>query len=608
MSSANQDLIKNLTTLNKIAETLNQAVDVRTVLDSALARLLDLMGLDTGWIFLLDQTSQNRWFGKGYILVAHHNLPPAMALDKAQAWKGNCDCQSLCQKGQLTGAFNEVYCSRLRNAPGDRRGLVMHASAPLHSGDHILGILNVAGPDWTHFSAEALALLTNVGSQMGIALERARLFELVREQRFHEQAALLNLSNQLLSQSNMDELMRFLVAEVKTLLHADACALLLPDDKADSLAFYAASGWHVDPVAAQRRVPTDRRSGSGLVMETQEPLLLEDQQANDPTPWTADWIEGEGFRGHTVVPLVVESRSIGVLMVDTRQPRLLDEDEVRFLCLMANQAAMAIEKTRLHQEEIKRQRLEEEMAVARQIQLSLLPEAPPIVPGWEFAAFYRPARQVGGDFYDFFELPGEPGGLGLVIADVADKGVPAALFMALSRSIIRTRAIARDLSPAEVLQRANRLIMKDSRAKLFVTACYATLNTQTGRLVYTLAGHNRPLWLRATIGECQELIGQGAVLGIFEDLELAEFEIDLAPNDLLIFYTDGVTEAMNANHQLFGEERLEAVIVANPTASAAQMLQAIVEAVYAFTGDAPQADDLTLFVVKRQNVADPNEF
>jgi sigma-B regulation protein RsbU (phosphoserine phosphatase) len=172
--------------------------------------------------------------------------------------------------------------------------------------------------------------------------------------------------------------------------------------------------------------------------------------------------------------------------------------------------------------------------------------------------------------------------------------------MALSRSIIRTKAMSPGLRPAEVLLRANRLIMKDSRAKLFITACYATLDPQTGCLVYTLAGHNRPLWLQAATGECQELLGRGAVLGIFEDLELAEFELDLATGDLLVFYTDGITEAMDANHQLFSEERLEAVIRANREANADQMLQAIVEAVYTFTGGAPQADDLTLFIVKRQ--------
>lgn len=601
-----KDLIKQLTTLNKIAELLNQSADVRTALDSALVRLLELMEMETGWIFLVDPTSQNRWAGKGYVLAASHNLPPAMALDKGRPWKGNCDCQDLCKKGKLVGAYNEVRCSRLLNAPGDRRGLVMHASAPLRSGDNVLGILNVAGPDWTHYSTESLALLTNVGSQIGIALERARLYELVRGRHIHEQAALLTLSNQLLSQTSLDDLICYLVEEVQRLLQIDGCALLLPDEKSDSLAFYAASGWRVDPVTAQRHVPADERSGSGRVMNTQEPLLIYDIQCNDPTPWSADWLDDEGFRSHAVVPLIVEGRSIGVLMVDTRQPHEFNEDEVRFLCLMANQAAIAIEKARLHQAEIKRHRLEEEMAVGRQIQLSLLPEAPPTAPGWEFAVFYQPARLVGGDFYDFFELSEEAGGgLGMVIADVADKGVPAALLMALSRSIIRTKAMTPGLNPAEVLQRSNQLIMKDSRSKLFLTAFYAVLDTTTGRLHYSIAGHNRPIWLHGSNGATAELRGQGIVLGIFENIELEKHEVTITPGDMLVFYTDGLTEAMDEEHRLFGEERLKAIISAYPEASAHHLLDAIVAAVHTFTDHAPQSDDLTLFVVKRQTPPDP---
>lgn len=597
--AADTDLIRSLTTLNKIADTLNQTVDIRSALDPALVQLLQLMELETGWIFLKDPTSQNRWAGKGYILAAHHNLPPAMALDKARPWKGNCDCQSLCQKGQLVGAYNEVRCSRLLNAPGDRRGLIMHASAPLRSGDQILGILNVAGPNWASFSAEALALLTNVGSQIGIALERARLFDLVQEQRVHEQAALLELSEQLLSRPDLDDLMNYLVSTVQDLLQADACALMLPAQGTGDLTFHAASGWRTDPVAAQRRIPADEQSGPGLVMHTQEPLLVKDIQQHDPTPWMADWLRIEGFHGHAVLPLLVEGRSIGVLIIDMRRPRLLSEDEVNFLCLMANQAAIAIENARLHQEEIKRQRLEEELAIGRQIQLNLLPEACPVIPGWEFAATYQPARLVGGDFYDFFELPGRPHRLGMVIADVADKGVPAALLMALSRSIIRTRAMS-GRHPADVLRRANRLIVKDNRSKLFITAFYGILEPDSGRLVYANAGHNWPLQLQIATGQIQELSARGIVLGLFDEIEVEEREVKVAPGDLAVFYTDGVTEAMDINDQLFGEERLQTVIAAHREASAQQLLLAIVQAVKTFTDNAPQSDDFTLFVVKRQ--------
>jgi sigma-B regulation protein RsbU (phosphoserine phosphatase) len=241
------------------------------------------------------------------------------------------------------------------------------------------------------------------------------------------------------------------------------------------------------------------------------------------------------------------------------------------------------------------------MAIGRQIQLGLLPKDCPVVPGWEFAAVYQAARQVGGDFYDFPELPNQPGRLGLVIADVADKGVPAALMMALSRAMVRTAA-ADGRSPSAALGLANELILKHSHTDLFVSAFYATLDIHSGRLTYANAGHNRPLWLQSDSGEIQELTAQGIVLGILEDIELEEREIDVTPGDVLVFHTDGVTEAMDIAGQQFGEERLRATVAAIPNASAQQITSAVVDAVKTFTGDAPQSDDLTLLVVKRRPV------
>jgi serine phosphatase RsbU (regulator of sigma subunit) len=592
-------LFEALAALNQIAETLNQALNMGDALNTALARLVEAMELDTGWIFLYDPSAKNHWWGQGYVLAAHLNLPPSMALDKSRPWKGPCECQTLCHAGKLTRAYNEVHCSRLANTAGDRRGLTVHASTPLYSRDRILGILNVAAPDWGSFSPEALALLTNVGSQMGIAIERTRLFDLLREQRLHELAALLDLSNQLLGRLELDDVMHYLVQEVKNLLRADACALVLLDEDTSSLVFTAASGWHTDPVAANLHIPADTSSGPGRVTETQQPLVIEDLQAEDRQPWMPDWLRAERFRGHAVVPLIAEERSIGALIIDSRRARRIDEDELRFLRLMANQAAIALEKARLHQEALKRQRMIEELALARQIQLSILPEIPPVLPGWEFAATYRAARQVSGDFYDFFEIGQEPGRLGMVIADVSDKGIPSAIFMALCRTIIRTTALS-GRSPSAALMRANTLILKDSQTNLFLSAFYATLDTASGQLIYANAGHNWPLWYRRDRGDIERLTAKGIILGVMDDVTLEEHRIEVMPGDTLVFYTDGVTEAMDEQGQLFGEDRLRAVVATSADATAPQTLAAIVEGLNAFTGDTPQSDDITLFVVKRQ--------
>ena len=601
--SADRDLIHDLNALNRIAETLNRAVDVRSALNSGLAQLVELMELETGWVFLVDPAAQERWAGRGHTLAAHHNLPPAMNVTSPAAWDKGCDCQSLCQKGELNEAYNEVRCSRLASVSGDRRHLAVHASAPLYSGNVVLGILNVAAPDWSSFSERTLAFLTNVGSQMGVTLERARLYDWLHERRVYEQAALLELSNQLLARSSLDDLMAYLVEEVRRLLRVDACAVLLVRrEDPGYLRFRAAAGWRSDPVANQYCVPADERSGSGRVMRTQRPLVLEDLRQPEPTPWTTDWLTDEGFESAAIVPLIAEGRSIGALVIDMRQPRHFDDSEIRLLQLMANQAALAIEKARLHHEEIKRHRIEEELAVGRQIQLSMLPPGVPAVPGWEISAVYEPARQVGGDFYDFFELPGEPGRLGLVVADVSDKGVPAALFMALSRTIIRNNAL-RGRPPAETLIWANRFIQEDSQTDMFLTAFYAALNTNSGRLTYANAGHNRPLWWHAATGDFEELQAAGIVLGVLDDVELEEGEVEVAPGDVLVFYTDGVTEAMTRSYEEFGVARLKTAVAgavgAHLNLNAKIIVDAILDAVKSFTRDAPQSDDFTLFVVRR---------
>ena len=254
---------------------------------------------------------------------------------------------------------------------------------------------------------------------------------------------------------------------------------------------------------------------------------------------------------------------------------------------------------RLVDEEVKHQRMEEELKIGRQIQESLLPDACPSFPGWELAAFYRAARHVGGDLYDFIVDPEEPGRMQLVIADVTGKGVPAALFMASYRMTFRTIALEGH-GPAETLRRANRLITLDSRPPLFLTAFIATLDSQNTRLSFANAGHEKPLWYHHDSGEIEPLISRGMLLGAFDEIPVEEKEISVAPGDLLVFFTDGVTEARNAGGDFFGDEGLLAALTSRRWQGANQLLQVIVKAVDDFAGDIPAADDLTLVVVKRK--------
>lgn len=416
--------------------------------------------------------------------------------------------------------------------------------------------------------------------------------------RNRELLALLEFSNRLLGHGDVDGLMRHLVEEVRRLLAADAAAVLIPETSGRRIVFRAASGWRRDPVAAGHHVSFDTHSGPGRVMLTQKPLIIGDARADPQGIFIPDWMVAEGFRGHWVVPLLADGRAIGALAVDMRRPLPSSASDAQLLQLLANQAALALETARLQEEARRQERLAEQLRVARQIQLSLLPPDAPEVPGWDVAAAYRSAQVVGGDFYDYFYLPGSPLRLGVVIADVADKGIPAALFMALSRTVIRTSALG-GRRPAAVLTRANTMILGDSESDMFLTACYVTLDLTTGRIVIANAGHNRPFLHRASDGVCVEIKTRGLVLGAFEELTLEEREISMDLGDLILLYSDGVTDATNAQDEAFGEERLRELVRANAGLSARALLDAILAGIERFTGGASQYDDMTLVAVRR---------
>ncbi len=429
--------------------------------------------------------------------------------------------------------------------------------------------------------------------------EDARLLEVAQARHARELQSLLEFSNRLLGHHSVDSLMRHLVEEVRRLLRADACSILTPDPANGRIVFRAASGWRHDPVAARHSVSADEHSGPGRVMLTGQPLIVADAVEDPQGVFIPDWMAAEEFRGHWVIPLQAEGGTIGALAVDMRRPRAAANDDVRLLQLMATQAALALETARLQEESLRQERLAEQLEVARQIQLSLLPDDAPEIPGWDFAAAYRPAQTVGGDFYDYFYLPGPPLRMGVVIADVADKGVPAALYMALSRTVIRTSALG-GRRPAAVLTRANSIIREDSKSDMFLTACYATFDLGSGRMIIANAGHNRPFLKRAAESSGAEVRTRGMILGAFEEITLEERETVLDLGDAVLLYSDGVTDATNNQGKTFGEDRLHSVLVAHADRGAHALIDAILDAIDDFTGGAAQYDDMTLVVVRRQ--------
>ncbi len=245
--------------------------------------------------------------------------------------------------------------------------------------------------------------------------------------------------------------------------------------------------------------------------------------------------------------------------------------------------------------EIEQQRVATELGVARNIQIGFLPDHAPQPPGYEIAATWEPARQIGGDFYDF--IPLNDSRLGIVIADVADKGIPAALYMALSRTTMRLVS-TRNPPPSVALQRVNTAILDTTYSDLFVTVYYAILDPATHRVTYASGGHG--LALQASEDGIIFLRGKGTVLGVIPAINVEEYTTDLAPGDYLIIYTDGVTDAVNGRMEDFGEKRLAATIQRHWGLSAQAMLAQIHQDVRTWEKGAPPFDDFTLVVVRRK--------
>jgi serine phosphatase RsbU (regulator of sigma subunit)/anti-sigma regulatory factor (Ser/Thr protein kinase) len=300
-----------------------------------------------------------------------------------------------------------------------------------------------------------------------------------------------------------------------------------------------------------------------------------------------------------VVPLVSQGELVGLLNLG---PRLSDQeyssDDRKLLDALAAQAAPALQVAQLvrrqETEARSRERIEQELRVATMIQQNFLPKELPDLPGWHVAAYYRPAREVGGDFYDFIELP--DGQIGIVIGDVTDKGVPAAMVMAATRSVLRASA-QRVVSPGSVLERVNELMCPDMPAKMFVTCLYGVLETATGRFRFANAGHNLPYV--HTSGGTAELRATGMPLGLLPGISYEETEAMLEPGQTMLLHSDGVAEAHGPADEMFGFPRLQEVVGAR--GGRGEVIDRVLTELGRFTGAGwEQEDDITLVALTRR--------
>lgn len=334
---------------------------------------------------------------------------------------------------------------------------------------------------------------------------------------------------------------------------------------------------------------------TGWMLKNQKPLVINDFDKDDRFQKG----ELEDFSIHSLlsVPLRLKGQMIGLLTVFNKKiAGGFSDDDQRLLSIISAQSAQVIENTRLHEEEKTFLMMQEQMRLARDIQMRLLPESPPNIEGYEIAGTSVPAQEVGGDYYDF--IPSGSDRLAICLGDVSGKGIPAAMLMSNLQATLRSQTLS-NTSPQGCLNKSNTLLFHSTDFQKFATVFYGILDFKKNELIYTNGGHDDPM-LFTKDNKHQRLSVGGTVLGFVEEFAYTEDKISLNPGDFFIIYSDGITEAMNLQEEEFGEERLIKAVQDSQDSPPKDLINKILNVVNTHVGKAPQMDDMTLVVVKRK--------
>ncbi len=573
------------TALLQVAEATARSVELTEVLDTVARLTPMLVGVDRCAILLAeDDTWRLAAYAGGDDSLTAAELDQALPHEiKDDTWPGFETM--LASREPVVLGIDDPMPATLR---GHFEGVVI--LLPLLARGEVVGALLVgeqAGE--TPFTPHRVQLLSGIANQAALAVEGAILAVSEQEEAWVS-TALLQVAESVAGQL-LDTGLETVARLTPILVGMEKIGIYQYDELASAFRLRHVTG--LDRPAAEAL-------SERLIALTDLGLAPDDELLTSAAPWhltLPDWLAALFGRPDCYVwPLRARGDVLGALVTEALP--LLGR-RLTILNGIAYQLAMAMENSRLTREVAQQERLERELEVGRDIQSSFLPQSYPQAAGWEINAFWQAARQVGGDFYDFIELaPGDNGPRwGIVIADVADKGVPAALFMALSRTLLRTVAIAR-VNPGATLARVNDLILADARSQQFVTVCYGVLEPATGRFRYAIGGHNPPIFVRCD-GSAEVVAGRGIALGVLDRMQYAEQEIQIEPGDTLLLYTDGLTEAVNAHNEEFGLPRVLEAARERHAAPAQVMVSTLAAAVEAHASGVEVFDDLTLVAIKR---------
>ncbi|MCJ7498268.1 MAG: SpoIIE family protein phosphatase [candidate division Zixibacteria bacterium] len=436
------------------------------------------------------------------------------------------------------------------------------------------------------FTPDDLKVFSSLADQVAIALDNSYLYRKAKKETM-EKEILLDVDRLISSSLNLDEVLELILDSLKRLVKYDAAAIFLIDKEKREVGEIKTKGF--DPAIEPDLILKLGQGLVGWVAVNRQPVIVPDVE-KDPR-----YIEARHeTKSEIVAPIITDQRTIGVFNLESDRVNTYDSEDLNLLTAFASHCAVAIERTRLHEEILIKKKLEEELLIARKIQESFLPPKNPELAGLDISGINIPSEQVGGDYYDFIPIVEDQ--IGIAIGDVSGKGIPAALIMASFRASLKAE-IRNNYAIGTIFFKVNNLLYESIERENYVTAVYGVLDIKNKVFTFSNAGHNPPI-LRREEGTIEYLTEGGVALGILQNHDYKEMVLGLNPGDLILFYTDGVTEAKNKAGEEFGTKRLEEILLENYALKARQIQDKIYQEIKEFTENKPGQDDFTMIVIK----------
>ncbi len=559
-----------LKTLIKIIKALNSNQEIKGILDLIVTSGGEVVNGEESSLFLVDESNNRLVFhsvsGKHKDMLTELTVPLGQGIVGAVAKSGE---PLIIEDAQNDARFFSKVDAETQTIT---RNIIC---VPMKVGEKVIGaieVINAIGKE--SFDKNDVELLASLADQAAVAITNRQLYIDVKE-KVEELSALYEIGQATSAITSVEDFFTETLQKISAIVGTKKNFILIKEKE------------NYEVVATIGIEKLELQSAVDLLDEINFLPSFNNLFSNKKNFFDKSFI---------AVPLISKENIIGIICVGDRvQDNPFTEFNLRLLTTIASQITDAYINLILMKEEEKKKRIEKELEVMTKLQQSILPKTFPKLGGIKISGFNLPALEVGGDFYDFFAF--ENGDFGIVMADVSGKGLPAALFMALTRSVVKTNAL-KIQNPEEVLKISNELIIKDSEAGMFVTLFYLICNPVNNTITYSNAGHNRQLIIRNRKKTCEFLTTKGKPLGVFNESFYSQQSMEYDPGDMLFLYTDGIIEAFNEDFEEFGEERLLNILIDNSSNSPQKLIEIVQSEIKKFIGDATQSDDITMLAIK----------